>query len=236
METDACAGARALEPAQPVAVSAPDLTRPGVWRALFPPALKLMEHLEAQLDDPLWTFGGGTVLMLRLGHRQSRDIDLFVPDPQYLGYVNPRLSDAAEAVSANYEESAEFIKFFLPQGEIDIVVGTALTPHPYEVVPYAGRTLKIETSAEIIAKKMWHRGDQVTARDLFDLALVIQKEPKQLIRAAAFLKKHREPFLSQLRSRKNILAEMFNSIDALDFNPSFDDCVNEAECFLTSLK
>ena len=44
--------------------------------------------------------------MLRLGHRQSKDIDLFVPDPQYLGYVNPRLSDAAEDISTDYEEAS----------------------------------------------------------------------------------------------------------------------------------
>lgn len=86
-----------------------------------------------------------------------------------LGYVNPRLSDEAEQVSSDYEENAEFIKFFLPAGEIDIVVGTALTERPFEVIPYAGRDIKCETCAEIIAKKMWHRGNQAMARDLFDL-------------------------------------------------------------------
>jgi hypothetical protein len=38
--------------------------------------------------------------MVRLGHRLSKDIGLFVPDPQYLGYVNPNLRDAAEEVSS----------------------------------------------------------------------------------------------------------------------------------------
>ncbi len=33
-----------------------------------------------------------------------------------------------------------------------------------------------------IAKKMYHRGDRVTARDLFDLALVIEREPLDLLR------------------------------------------------------
>ena len=31
------------------------------------------------------TLGGGTALMLQIGHRDSRDIDLFLPDPQLLG-------------------------------------------------------------------------------------------------------------------------------------------------------
>ena len=106
-----------------MAIGGIDLHRPGVWAELLPAALSLMAHLESQTHQPLWTFGGGTVLMLRIGHRQSKDIDLFVPDPQYLGYINPRLSDVAEQVSADYQENAEFIKFFLPAGEIDIVVG-----------------------------------------------------------------------------------------------------------------
>ena len=76
-----------------------DLGQPGVWTTIFPKALSLMQHLETQTTRPLWTFGGGTVLMLRIGHRQSRDIDLFVNDPQYLGFINPRLSDVARAQS-----------------------------------------------------------------------------------------------------------------------------------------
>ena len=91
----------------------------------------LIPHLESQTIGPPWTFGGGTVLMLRIGHRQSKDIDLFVPDPQYLGYLNPRLSDAAEQVSTVYDESAEYIKVFLAKREIDIVVGTSLTAAPF---------------------------------------------------------------------------------------------------------
>jgi hypothetical protein len=111
-------------------MSALNLERPGVWAALFPRALDLMSHLEQQIPGAHWTFGGGTVLMLRIAHRQSKDIDLFVPDPQYLGYVNPRLSDAAESISTDYEETAEYIKLFLPEGEIDVVVGSSLTDVP----------------------------------------------------------------------------------------------------------
>lgn len=58
-----------------------------------------MASLEKQIQQPWWTFGGGTVLKLGIGHRQSKDIDLFVPDPKYLGYLNPRLSDAAEQIT-----------------------------------------------------------------------------------------------------------------------------------------
>jgi hypothetical protein len=37
--------------------------------------------------------------MFRCGHRLSKDIDIFVPDPQYLGFVTPRLSDTAASLT-----------------------------------------------------------------------------------------------------------------------------------------
>ncbi len=88
-------------------MSTPDMSRDGNWRQLFPPALRLMRHLGTVMSKPRWSFGGGTELMLRIGHRRSKDIDLFVPDPQYLGYLTPRLSDVGESVSTEYSEAAE---------------------------------------------------------------------------------------------------------------------------------
>lgn len=209
-------------------MSTPDFNQPGVWTELFPHALRLMAHLESQTRQPLWTFGGGTVLMLRIAHRQSKDIDLFVSDPQYLGYVNPRLSDVAESVSTDYEENAEFIKFYLPAGEIDIVVGTALTDQPFDVVFHAGRDIKFETCTEIIAKKMWHCGNQAKARDLYDLCAVADAEPQAIELAAPFLGKHGAAFLQRLQERAEFLEAEFNAIDVLGFRRPFAQCLEQA--------
>lgn len=212
-----------------------DLNRPGVWTELFPAALTLMAHLETQTRHPSWTFGGGTVLMLRIGHRQSKDIDLFVPDPQYLGYVNPRLSDVAEQISADCEENAEFIKFFLPSGEIDIVVGSALTERPFDVVFHAGRDIKFETCAEIIAKKMWHRGNQAKGRDLYDLCAVARADPAAIELAAPFMVKHGAAFLGRLRERAEFVAAEFAAIDAIGTPLSFTKCLEQAHNIIEPL-
>jgi len=75
----------------------------GPWQSLLYHAFHLLDdmQLHSGVANPLWTLGGGTVLMLRYAHRRSKDIDIFVPDPQYLGFVTPRLSEAAAAVSAD---------------------------------------------------------------------------------------------------------------------------------------
>ena len=208
----------------------------GVWQGLLQQAYSLIDEIATHgIQNPFWTFGGGTVLMLRYRHRMSKDIDIFVPDPQYLGFVSPRLSDVAEAVSDKYVEGPGFVKLLRPEGEIDFVASPNLTRDPFEVWELLGRQIKVETSAEIVAKKLWHRGDRATARDLFDLALVIEREPVALAAASAFLTRHRELFLLQVDQRKAVLKAHFEAIDTLDYQPTYEQAADSVAAYLLSL-
>lgn len=81
----------------------------GSWQELFRHALTLMDEVSWRgKSNPFWTFGGGTVLMLRHGHCVNKDIDIFVPDPQFLGYVTPRLSDVAAGVTQDYARGLKY--------------------------------------------------------------------------------------------------------------------------------
>jgi hypothetical protein len=208
----------------------------GVWKGLFGHALMLVDEIaRSGVVAPFWTFGGGTVLMLRYRHRRSRDVDIFLPDPQYLGYVTPRLSAAAERISPDYVEEAGHVKLIRPEGEIDFVAAPNLTTPAFETWRIAGRDVRVETAVEIVAKKMWHRGGTAAARDLFDLALVIERERKALTAAAQFLVRDRKAFLGQLRSRADVLRAQFDAIDTMRYRPSYDESVSRAERFLLSL-
>ncbi|HEX5805500.1 MAG TPA: nucleotidyl transferase AbiEii/AbiGii toxin family protein [Macromonas sp.] len=210
---------------------------PGVWQDLLQHAFTLVDEFTRRggVQDPVWTFGGGTVLMLRHHHRMSKDIDIFVPDPQYLGFVSPRLSDVAETVSHDYVEGPGYIKLLRPEGEIDFVASPNLTLQPYEEWELLGRPVRVETSAEIVAKKLWHRGDRATARDLFDLALVIEREPQTLNSAGEYLVRHRTAFLQQLEQRRAVLQPQFEAIDRLDYGISYADALQIASEFLRVL-
>ena len=164
-------------------MTTPDPLPAGPWQCLLGHALTLIDEIaEHGGSDPFWTFGGGTVLMLRYSHRLSKGVDI-VPDPQYLGFVNPRISDVALDITTEYEEHAQFVKLLLREGEIDFVVSPNLTDPGYDQWTLLDRAVKAETAAEIVVKKMWHRGDRVTARDLFDLSLVIKRDPAALLAA-----------------------------------------------------
>ena len=149
-----------------------------IWETLFQRALELIDSVSyggITIED--WSFGGGTVLMRRYHHRFSKDIDIFVPDPQYLGYLNPRLNTKAESLTTKYVEQANSLKLIFPEGEIDFVASAPLTEDPTITEELFGRPAQLETSTEIVAKKVWHRGVEFTARDIFDFAMVTEKEP-----------------------------------------------------------
>lgn len=206
-----------------------DMTRQGPWRDLFPHALALMDHLATHVKDPPWSFGGGTVLMLRIAHRQSKDIDLFVPDPQYLGYINPRLSAFADELCDAYDESAEHIKLYRSTGEIDVVASTMLTQDPFETVIYEGRQIQVQTNAEIIAKKLWHRGHAATARDLFDLCAVAKRDPASIDIARPFFARSGSQFLARLHDRSALLQRELDAIDTLECRADANECIALAE-------
>ena len=196
------------------------------WQALFARAMQIVDSVAAsgqRFDD--WSFGGGTVLMRRFRHRISKDIDIFVPDAQYLGYVSPRLNDVAEGISSSYMETAISVKLYFPDGEIDFIASAPLTEEPTTVETVLGRRIHVQTTAEIVAKKVWHRGRDLTARDMFDLALVAAREPAAIERIAGVLRERREVIRQRIASSEKILRKTYSQLDTLDFHPSFDECL-----------
>ena len=211
----------------------------GPWEVLFQRALRLADDIQRHggLADPFWTFGGGTVLMFRYGHRLSKDIDIFVPDPQYLGYVTPRLSDTAASLTEEYTEMpGSFVKLQFEEGEIDFVAAPNLTDAAWERWEIQGRPVRVETAGEVIAKKMYHRGDRATARDLFDLAMVVEREPDALAAAAPFLVRHRDRFLEQIGQPGAGFVATFEAIAATGYQPSLEHCVEVVTDYLSALK
>ena len=64
------------------------------WEKMLAEAFRIMDEAErigADLSGT--TLGGGTALMLQIDHRDSRDIDFFLPDYQLLGFVAAAVSE-----------------------------------------------------------------------------------------------------------------------------------------------
>ena len=196
------------------------------WETLFERALQLIDSTaKAGIRFEPWSFGGGTVLMRRHRHRFSRDIDIFVPSPQYLGYVHPGLNDVAGGMTDNYAEEGNSLKLIFREGEIDFIASEALTPKPTVSENILGREVNVETSAEIVAKKVWHRGPRFKARDMFDLALVMEREPRALDEIGPVLRDRREVVLAHITRAEEQLREDFAALEVLEYRPTYDECL-----------
>lgn len=139
----------------------------GSWKALDVLAQRMI--LDAQEKSGALMrprLGGGTRLMLALEHRISHDIDLFIRDPQWIGYLSPRLNDRFDSELDGYEENAVSLKLKHQVGEIDFIVAMSLLGLPDEHSPETPFVL--EPVAEVLAKKLFYRGWALTPRDLFD--------------------------------------------------------------------
>lgn len=208
----------------------------GPWRHLLENAYSLIDAVSSDgITVPRWSLGGGTVLMFYYAHRRSKDIDIFIPDPQFLGYVNPRLGGRGEEVTTEYSDASEYVKLFLPEGEIDFVASLPLTAQPFEVHEVLGRDILLETPVEIVAKKIWHRGDRATPRDLLDLALVIDHHHDEILANRHLFEKNIGVFTEQCAARRAFMLPVYDEIEKIDFKLSFDDCLQRANALKAEL-
>lgn len=95
-------------------------------------------------------------MMLQIGHRESHDIDIFLCDAQQLGFLNPDKKDFQfEILPSEYNgDGASYLKLaFESIGEIDFIVGHAMTATPTVRRTIEGRSVLLETVPELSRKK-----------------------------------------------------------------------------------
>jgi predicted nucleotidyltransferase component of viral defense system len=198
-----------------------------IWEILFEKVLKVIDSGDPGVFRPEnWSFGGGTVLMRRYRHRLSKDIDIFVPDPQYLRYLSPRLNDTVDALISDHVEQATFLRLYFKEGEVDFIVSPPLTKDPIVVETLFNRQVSVETSAEVLAKKIKYRGAEFKARDIFDFALVVEKEPVALAKVTPLIREKRDVILARITSSDKILRQTFAELEVLDYRRTYDECLS----------
>jgi hypothetical protein len=200
------------------------------WDVLFRIALSIIDKTSAAIDASIpWTVGGGTALMLQIGHRQSHDIDIFVEDPQWLALFNPETQGYdCEIVPHGYSgDGASFLKIaFGDVGEIDFIVGAGLTKEPAGQMQIEGRAVAVETVAEIITKKVFYRGSSIKARDIFDIAAAAKDRRDEIVLA---LSSYPERVAGTLEKLQKLNPEFVDAaINALAISGAYRNVAGEA--------
>ena len=187
-------------------------TRPSDWARLFCMACSLIRQVnsEQSIIDPR-SLGGGTAMMLQIDHRESHDVDIFLPDPQFLSYLDPKLHNFKfEIFPADHDgDGSSFLKIaFKDIGEIDFIVGLSLTLSPTIQTTIENETVQLETIPEIITKKIYHRGASIKPRDIFDIAAASEKYADSIILA---LRDYPEKVAATLRKMNQLNPEFVES-------------------------
>lgn len=164
---------------------------PSRWASLLDLALPALDHAMTGERDalvrgamPRWTLGGGTALALRLGHRISDDIDIFVSGIR-LAELSPNRNPAAKTISETVDWPGHYLKFHRPDGEIDFLSSPLQTIPGFTAETFRGRSIALETSDEVMVKKLRYRSANFTHRDAFDLACILRAKPETALTLAS---------------------------------------------------
>lgn len=201
------------------------------WEKLLAKAFIVIDEIdrmEACADG--MALGGGTALMLQIDHRVSRDIDLFLPDPQLLAYVGAAVADLeAWLPGVSYRgDGSRYLKVAVEgEGEIDFIAAPPVTCDPNAERTLLGRRFRVNTVPEIIASKVVYRGDHLLARDIFDIAAACESGHREsVLNALAKVPEH----AAAAHSRVGMLPKgrLADLILPQDVRPGFEHLLAEA--------
>ncbi len=137
-------------------------------------------------DDSLIRFGGGTALAIYyFQHRRSFDIDLFVTDPQIIGYLSPKhwIEDSKNFNPTQYIDQASHIRILSREKiKVDILVAQDFVNEAFvdKTKSLFSRDIYVESVEDIIAKKIIYRRRDNKTRDIVDIGVALSKNPEIL--------------------------------------------------------
>ena len=152
-------------------------------------ARRLFETLAKEFEPTDLSFGGGTVLAARWGHRASKDVDLFCRADAFAGLdreARRRIEQRVKTVEGCDPEATwcENIGLYTEIQGIEATLlprGQATPEHRSTVL--AGTALRMHTNEEILYAKIVHRmyeAGEITMRDAYDVACTQIHDPQAL--------------------------------------------------------
>ena len=145
------------------------------WESVLKIALKVLERQKEHVPFTEWTWGGGSALSYRYGHRDSEDVDIFFWNAQLLPFFSPRVNSDLEEIAIRYNEMSHFIKVWIGEdSQIDFILAPSLTEEPFTVEEVMGYRIQVETPWEIATKKLLYRSYDLKVRDVVDVVAVLR--------------------------------------------------------------
>jgi len=188
--------------------------------------------------------GGGTALSAYYWeHRYSTDIDMFVHQREDVAMRfrptqwSAHFLSELEAVgySGNYKGNPAYAEITIEQDfKIQYFSVKDRTENAYTKVTLWDMEILIESVEEIIAKKIFYRSHKGNARDLFDIALAIHKDPVVLNKLLVPFKSVEELFetVSLIDKDTQLKEAYLFEIKQMRPNPKYEDIALNAIGYL----
>ena len=172
------------------------LLLPEVAEELF---YELEDRQETIFQGIEWAVGGGSVLTARWNHRESRDLDVFINETLWhewkaLGGEQKTRRTFAEQATRVRPSGDRAVKIGPIEtdegtGSIDIIALPARCGMPGEGRDQVeGRSTRNALDTwSILAAKLMGRGHEARNRDVYDMAVALDREPKEASAAIAGL-------------------------------------------------
>lgn len=185
------------------------------------------------------SLGGGTALSAYYWeHRYSTDIDLFIDNSNTLSDI--RAYFASLHVKYDIRFPGHYVEVHLsPSEKIQFFETTPRTSAPRVCTNLWGfENVYIESVEEILAKKIRFRGDKGNTRDIFDIALGVEKNPslvQEALEYGAFSKEHVHALkktLETIIASKDLMQIYEMEIDFIDPAPQYKELALNAPNFL----
>jgi len=193
--------------------------------------------------------GGGTALAAYYwNHRYSTDIDIFTHSKQDISLIfRPSKWDSkfrSIMQTLGYKSSKihpVYTEFVLEDNfKMQFLSVEDRTDNPYNKVLLWGTDLLVESVEEIIAKKIYFRSHKGNARDLFDIAIAIHKDPIILNKLNMPLEKIEELLqtINTIDEEEKLFHEYLYEINLMNPNPEYrviaDNTIEYLKVFIES--
>jgi len=189
--------------------------------------------------------GGGTALAAYYwNHRYSTDIDIFTHSKQDISLLfrpskwDNKFKNMMHAIGyKNYKMHPVYTEFvFEDDFKMQFLSVEDRTKNPYNKISLWDIDMLIESVEEIVAKKIYFRAHKGNARDLFDIAIAIHKDPAILDKLIIPLEKIEELLqtLSTIHTEKKLFDEYLYEINLMNPNPAYKDIADNTIEYLES--
>lgn len=193
--------------------------------------------------------GGGTALAAYYwDHRYSTDIDIFTHSKvDITRLLRPAQWDSKfRSIMKNlgYKESKihpVYVEYLLKDNfKMQFLGSEERTDKAYSRVSLWGMDILIESVEEIIAKKIYYRANKGNARDLFDIAVAVHKDPAIINKLHLPNKKIEELLytLNVLLEDRGLIEEFHYEIDLMKPNQIYakitSNCIEYLQSYIES--